>query len=140
MSSKVAIALGKYFSISEQLFPWLAPRSTTQPKKNAKPSEIITTGAMPMPVPPTTLLNQIDDVPTSLRVHGVRQVRIKMKSHEVRIHGLVEEIEIRLEGQVESGVQQTEARISMDMAGIIDMKYEIEIRKQNPSDSDKDVM
>ncbi|KAK0506751.1 hypothetical protein EDD18DRAFT_1097996 [Armillaria luteobubalina] len=34
-------------------------------------------------------------------VHGVRQVRIKMKSHRVRICGLVEEIKIRLEGQVE---------------------------------------
>ncbi|KAK0477210.1 hypothetical protein EDD18DRAFT_1114731 [Armillaria luteobubalina] len=34
------------------------------------------------------------------RVHGVRQVRIKMKLHRVGIHGLVEEIEIRLEGQV----------------------------------------
>ncbi|KAK0479376.1 hypothetical protein EDD18DRAFT_1113873 [Armillaria luteobubalina] len=52
-------------------------------------------------------------------VHGVRQVEIKMKSHGVGIRGLVEEIEIRLEGQVESEVQQTEARISMDMAGII---------------------
>ncbi|KAK0493959.1 hypothetical protein EDD18DRAFT_1107477 [Armillaria luteobubalina] len=35
------------------------------------------------------------------RVHRVRQVEIKMKSHGVGICGLVEEIEIRLEGQVE---------------------------------------
>ncbi|KAK0482941.1 hypothetical protein EDD18DRAFT_1112454 [Armillaria luteobubalina] len=35
------------------------------------------------------------------RVRGVRQVRIRMKSHRVGSCGLVEEIEIRLEGQVE---------------------------------------
>ncbi|KAK0493765.1 hypothetical protein EDD18DRAFT_1107753 [Armillaria luteobubalina] len=58
--------------------------------------------------------------------HGVRQVRIKMKSHGVRIHGLVEEIEIRLEGQVESRVRGTEARISMDMAGIIGVEYSVD--------------
>ncbi|KAK0499327.1 hypothetical protein EDD18DRAFT_1102695 [Armillaria luteobubalina] len=43
-------------------------------------------------------------------VRGVRQVRIKMKSHRVRIRGLVEETEIRLEGQVEkpgNGIQQS---------------------------------
>ncbi|KAK0502308.1 hypothetical protein EDD18DRAFT_1100767 [Armillaria luteobubalina] len=51
---------------------------------------------------------------------------IKMKSHGVRICGLVEGIEIRLEGQVESGVRWTEARISMDMAGIIGVKYSVD--------------
>ncbi|KAK0495271.1 hypothetical protein EDD18DRAFT_1106497 [Armillaria luteobubalina] len=47
------------------------------------------------------------------RVHGVKQLRIKMKSHGVGIHGLVEEIEIRLEGQVEkpgNGIHQIPIR------------------------------